>query len=152
AFYSAALMRHTENIDGITAIKGKDAVRKLLMAIRAIPDRERKPKEQGTYDAMLMVYEAQLRGIDILPAFYKTSAPRQYIVEGNGLRLPYTAVEGCADKAAWKLHEVVSSGDFICIDDIQTKSGLNKTVLEKLSQMNFFGDLPQSAQISLFDL
>jgi DNA polymerase-3 subunit alpha (Gram-positive type) len=157
-FYAALLLKHTANIDATVTVKGKDAVKKLLYAIKAIPERERKPKEQGTYDAMLMVYEAQLRGINFLPAFYKTSHPFEYTIEENGetpfpdIRLPYSAVEGCARNSAERLYEVVKSGEFICIDDIQSKSGMNKTVLENLNLSNFFGELPQSAQISLFDL
>ncbi|MCL2070719.1 MAG: PolC-type DNA polymerase III [Oscillospiraceae bacterium] len=149
-FYSAALMRHTENIDAPVVIKGKEAVKKRLLGIESSP--EKTPKESATYDALLMVYEMQLRGINLLPAYYKTSHPTRYIIEGDGLRLPYSAIDGCGENAARRLYEVIQSGDFICIDDIGSKSGLNKTVLEKLVQTEFFGDLPQSAQISLFEL
>jgi DNA polymerase-3 subunit alpha (Gram-positive type) len=149
-FYAAALMRHTENIEVATVIKGKQAVKKRLTGIAAAS--EKTPKEQAVHDALLMVYEAQLRGIEFLPAFYKTSHPIRYGIEGNALRLPYTAVDGCAANSAKRLYDVIQSGEFICIDDIQSKSALNKTVLENLSQTGFFGDLPQSAQISLFDL
>jgi DNA polymerase-3 subunit alpha (Gram-positive type) len=151
-FYAAALMRHTENIDSLAVVKGKGEVKKRLNAIAAIPEKEKTPKERGTYDALLMVYEAQLRGIEILPAFCEASHPTRYIREENGLRLPYAAIEGCGETAARKLYEVVKSGDFICIDDIQSKAGLNKNVLESLNQTRFFGKLPQSAQISLFEL
>jgi len=149
-FYAAALMRHTENIDAPVVVKGKEAVKKRLLGIQSA--QEKSPKESGVYDALLMVYEAQLRGIELLPAFYKTSHPTRYIIEGDSLRLPYASVEGCGENAARRLYEVVQSGDFICVDDIQSKSGLNKTVLEKLVGTGFFGELPQSAQISLFDL
>jgi DNA polymerase-3 subunit alpha (Gram-positive type) len=152
AFYSAALMRHTENIDAAVAVKGKDAVRNRLAEIEGKSKAERTPKDSGTYDAMLMVYEMQLRGINLLPAFYKNSHPTRYVADGNALRLPYSAIEGCGENAANRLYEVVQNGDFICVDDIQAKSSLNKTVLEKLTQIGFFGDLPQAAQISLFDL
>jgi DNA polymerase-3 subunit alpha (Gram-positive type) len=149
-FYAAALMRHTENIDSSVVIKGKEAVKKRLMGIESAT--EKSPKESAIYDALLMVYEMQLRGINVLPAYYKSSHPTRYIIEEDGLRLPYSAIEGCGENAARRLHEVIQSGSFICIDDIQSKSAMNKTVLEKLMQTGFFGNLPQSAQISLFEL
>jgi len=149
-FYAAALMRHTENIDAPVVIKGKEAVKKRLMGIEAASDKT--PKEIATYDALLMVYEAQLRGIDVLGAHYQTSHPTRYIIDGDSLRLPYAAIEGCGANAAKKLYKVIQDGDFICVDDIQSKSKLNKTVLEKLLQTGFFGELPQSAQMSLFEL
>jgi DNA polymerase-3 subunit alpha (Gram-positive type) len=151
-FYAAALTKHTENIEVSTVIKGIDAVKKRLSGIRALPEKERTPKERGIFNALTMVYEAQLRSINILPAVYKISHPTRYVIEGQRLRLPYAAIEGCGENAARRLYEVVQSGEFICIDDIQQKSGLNKTVLENLTLTGFFGDLPQSAQISLFDL
>ncbi|MCL1831816.1 MAG: PolC-type DNA polymerase III [Oscillospiraceae bacterium] len=151
-FYAAALMRHTENIDVTAATAGKDAVRKRLESIAAIPDKEKTPKERGTYDALLMVYEMQLRGFRMLAPYYKSSHPTRYIIEDDALRLPYSAIEGCGENAARRIHEVIQGGDFICIEDIQSKSSLNKTVLEKLTNTGFFGDLPVSAQMSLFDL
>ncbi|MCL2754746.1 MAG: PolC-type DNA polymerase III, partial [Oscillospiraceae bacterium] len=151
-FYAASLMRHTENIETTVAVKGKDAVRGRLENISAIPEKEKTPKERGTFDAMLMVYELALRGITLLPPFYKTSHPTRYILEGeSSLRLPYSVIEGCGENAANRIHEVIQSREFICVDDIRTKSSLNKTVLEKLTAAGFFGDLPDSAQMSLTD-
>ncbi|MCL1789076.1 MAG: PolC-type DNA polymerase III, partial [Oscillospiraceae bacterium] len=149
-YYAAALMRQTENIDASVVVKGKEAVKKRLTGIETAS--EKTPKETAVYNALLMVYEMQLRGINLLPAYYETSHPTRYIIDGDSLRLPYSAIEGCGENAANRLHDVIQSGDFICIDNIQSKSGLNKTVLEKLIDAGFFGDLPQSAQISLFEL
>jgi len=148
-FYSAVLSKHTENIEADIVVKGKKAVKDRLTAIAVKQDAT--PKERGVYDALMIVYEMQLRGIELLPAFYKSSDSVRYVIEGGNLRLPYSAVDGCGEKAARQIAEVIASGDFICIDDIQKKSGLNKTVLEKLTQIGFFGDLPESAQMSLFE-
>ncbi|MCL1881429.1 MAG: PolC-type DNA polymerase III [Oscillospiraceae bacterium] len=155
AFYSAALMRHTENIDVNTAIKGKDAVRKKLEALAAMPEKgegAKTPKDRGAYDALLMVYEMQLRGIELKAPHYKKSHPTRYMISDNSLILPYSAIEGCGENAARRIYEVIEGGEYLCIDDIRTKSALNKTVLEKLSDTGFFGDLPETAQMSLFDM
>ena len=80
-----------------------------------------------------------LRGITFLPVDYKKSRATTYAIEDGNLRLPFLAVEGCGENAA-----------IICLEDIQAQSGINSTVLGKLYDMNVFGDLPQSAQISFF--
>jgi len=150
-FYASALIRHTENIEAEVVVKGRQAVKDRLSAIAANQDAT--AKERGVYDALMMVYEMQLRGIELLPAYYKTSDPTRYVIEKDGnLRLPYSAIDGCGENAARRLSEVITGGDFVCVDDIQKKSGLNKTVMEKLRQTGFFGDLPESAQMSLFEL
>ena len=59
-------------------------------------------------------------------------------------------MEGCGENAAEKIKAVLDEGDYICVEDIQIQSGINSTVIQKLADMNVFGDLPQSAQMSLF--
>ena len=149
-FYAAVLTKHTENIEVDCVLGGKETVRARLKAIADNPDST--AKEKNTYEALLLVYEMLLRGIKFLPTSYKRSHATRYIIEGKDLLLPFMAVSGCGESAAKKLTEVIAAGDYICIDDIQRGSGINNTVFEKLKEMKVFEDLPQSAQISLFDL
>ncbi|MCL2634781.1 MAG: PolC-type DNA polymerase III [Oscillospiraceae bacterium] len=148
-YYSVILTDYTENIEADVVLKGKEAVRQRLKQIAGI--QKPTPKEESVYGALLAVYEMQLRGIELLPAYYESSHPTKYIIEEAGLRLPYSAIGGCGATAANKLYEVIKSKDYVCVDDIQKKAGLNKTVMEKLTETGFFGQLPQSAQISLFE-
>ncbi len=147
-FYSAVLTKHTENIDVPTVLGGKESVKRKIQLIQANPDAT--PKEKAMLDALLLVYEMQLRGINFLPVDYKKSTATTYAIENGDLRLPFMAVEGCGENAAVKLKEVIDKGDFICLEDIQAQAGINSTVLTKLYDMNVFGDLPESAQISFF--
>ena len=147
-FYSAILTKHTENIDVETVLGGKDAVRRKIQQIQSNPDAT--PKDKAMVEALLLVHEMMLRGINFLPVDYKKSKATTYAIEDGNLRLPFMAVAGCGENAAIRLKEVIDEGDYICVDDIQFKSGINSTVLAKLSDMGVFGDLPQSAQISFF--
>jgi len=147
-FYSAILTKHTENIDVETVLGGKDAVRRKIQQIQSNPDAT--PKDKAMVEALLLVHEMMLRGINFLPVDYKKSRATTYAIEDGNLRLPFMAVAGCGENAAIRLKEVIDEGDYICVDDIQFKSGINSTVLAKLSDMGVFGDLPQSAQISFF--
>ena len=147
-FYSAVLTKHTENIDVKTVLGGKESVRNKIQLIQSNP--EATAKDKGMLDALLLIYEMMLRGITFLPVDYKKSRATTYAIEDGNLRLPFLAVEGCGENAAIKLKEVIDKGDFICLEDIQAQSGINSTVLSKLYDMNVFGDLPQSAQISFF--
>ena len=65
--------------------------------------------------------------------------------------LPFLAIEGCGENAANSLYEAIQNGDFISIEDIRSKASINGTVMDKLEEMGVFGDLPKTAQISLFD-
>ena len=147
-FYSALLTKHTENIDIPTVLSGKEGVRRKIQLIQSNPDAT--PKEEAMLDALFIIYEMMLRGISFLPVDYLKSRATTYALEDGNLRLPFLAVDGCGENAAIKLKEVIDKGDYICIEDIQAQSGINSTVISKLCEMNVFGDLPMSAQISFF--
>lgn len=147
-FYSAVLTKYTEFIDVPTVLGGKDSVRRKIQLIQSTPDAS--AKDKNMLDALQLIYEMNLRGINFLPVDYKKSAATTYVIENKNLRLPFLAVEGCGENAAEKIKAVLDEGDYICVEDIQIQSGINSTVIQKLADMNVFGDLPQSAQMSLF--
>jgi DNA polymerase-3 subunit alpha (Gram-positive type) len=149
-FYAAILTKHTENIEVNCVLGGPETVKSRIRSIAGNP--ESTAKEKSTYEALLLVYEMMLRGIKFLPTSYKRSHATKYVIEDGNLLLPFMAIAGCGESAAAKLKEVIDSKDYICIDDIQRKSGINSTVFEKLCAMKVFEDLPQSAQMSLFEL
>ncbi len=148
-FYAATLTKHTDNLELETILKGKEAVKQRIQDIRNNP----KPtaKDEGTLDALLLIYEMMARGIDVLPVDAKLSNAVTYVVEDGKLRMPFMAVSGCGETAAIKLKEVIDSGEAISIDEIQSMSGVNSTVIEKLKAMGVFNGFQQSAQYTLFD-
>ena len=147
-FYAATLTKHTENIEVETVLKGQGAVKARIKEIQSM----QKPtaKEEGIADALMLVNEMMLRGIGVLPVDVKKSNATTYVVEDGKLRLPFLAIQGCGENAAIRLKEVINNGDYICVDDIQKQSGINSSVMEKLTEMGVFADIPQSAQMSLF--
>ncbi len=147
-FYAATLTKHTENLDVESILKGHSAVKNKMKELQALPKME--GKDKATFEALQLVNEMMLRGIQVLPVDFKKSKAATYVVEDGKLRLPFLAIPGCGENAAYRLKEVIDNGDYICIDDIQKQSGLNSSVMDKLSEMGVFADIPQSAQMSLF--
>ncbi len=148
-FYAATLIKHTKNIELETVIMGKAAVKTRLDAIRGIPKPSQ--KDEDTYDALLLIYEMMLRGIEFLPVDAKASSATDYLVEDGKIRLPFNVVPGCGDSAAIKLKEAINNEDCTCIDEIQDESGVNGTIIEKLKALGVFKGYNQSAQFTLFD-
>ncbi len=109
-------------------------------------------KEKGTLEALQLINEMMCRGIDVLPVNATLSEAVTYRIEDGKLRLPFLAVAGCGETAAYKLKEAINTGECQCIDDIQQISGLNSSVIDKLKEMGVFKGIPQSAQLSLFDM
>ena len=66
------------------------------------------------------------------------------------MRLPFCALSGVGDKAAYALYEAAHNADFISKDEFQTAAGVSKTVVQALSDIGALGDLPDSNQMSFF--
>lgn len=148
-FYAATLIKHTENMELETVMMGKSAVKTRLDVLKSI--QKPGPKEKGIYDALLLVYEMMLRGIEVLPVDAKLSEAADYVVEDGKIRFPFNAVSGCGESAAFKLKEAVNNESNTCIDELQDESGVNSSVIEKMKAMGVFRDYTQSAQFTLFD-
>ena len=131
-------------------LNGKDAVKQRIKALKEASDQG--AKEKSVLDALLLVYEMMMRGIEVLPVDAKLSKATGYVVEDGKIRLPFNAVPGCGENAAVKLKEVIDAGDAVSIDEIQAQSGVNSTVIEKLKAMGVFKGYQQSAQFTLFEM
>ena len=149
-FYAATLIKHTENIELETVLKGQSAVKQRIADLKAIP----KPtaKEEVKLEALQLILELMCRGIELLPVDARKSQATAYAVEDGKIRLPFNVVSGCGDSAAVKLKEAIESDDDLSIDEIQMISGVNKTVIEKMKDIGVFAGFHQSTQYSLFDL
>ena len=147
-FYAATLTKHTENMEVDTVLKGRDAVKARMQAIKANPDAT--PKDEAIYEVLQLVYEMQCRGINFLPVQYQSSHATKYLIENGDLRLPFMAVEGCGENAAVMLYDAIQKGGFVSIEDIAAESGVNSSVIEKLKLKGVFEGLQETAQMTFF--
>lgn len=147
-FYAAILTKHTENIEIKTVMGGKSAVKSRIQQIQSNPDAS--AKEQSMVEAYLLIYEMMNRGIHFLPVHYLKSDATKYVIENGDLRLPLLAIDGCGENAARSLKETIGKNNFVSVEDIQIESGINKSVMQKLEDMNVFEGLDKSAQMTFF--
>ena len=63
-----------------------------------------------------------------------------------------SSIEGMGEKAAEALAEAASRGKFLSLDDLRTRSKVPRTVIEKMAELGILNGLPESNQLSLFDL
>ena len=80
---------------------------------------------------------------------YKSDAER-FIVLENSLLPPLASLDGVGQVAAKGIEEARKSGKFTSIEDLQNKSGINKTSIAVLKEHGCLNDLDETDQISLF--
>ena len=109
-------------------------------------------KEQDSLKDMRLVQEMYARGFDFLPVdIYVAKAHHCQIIDGK-IMPPLDSIEGLGDKAADMVVEAVKDGKFLSKDDFRQRTKVSKTVIELMSDLKLFGELPEANQISLFDM
>ena len=59
---------------------------------------------------------------------------------------------GLGEKAADAIMEEAKDGPFLSKDDFRSRTKVSKTVIDLMADLGLLGDIPESNQISLFDL
>ena len=74
----------------------------------------------------------------------------KFLPENGKMRLPFGALSGVGEKAAYSIYEAAVKGDYVSKEDFASMAGVSKTIIEKLSDLGAFADLPDTNQMSLF--
>ena len=110
------------------------------------------PKEQTTLDDCLVVREMYARGIEFVPIDIYTAKSRLCTIVDGKIMPSLKSIDGMGEKAADAVVEARKDGPFISRDDFWNRTKVPKTVIEKMHDLGLLGDLPQTNQISLFDM
>lgn len=109
-------------------------------------------KEKDQYSDGRIVQEMYARGFSFMPIdIYRAEPHRFQIIDGK-LMPSLNSIEGLGDNAAIAIAEAAKDGPFLSKDDFRQRTKASKTVIELMSDLGLFGDLPDSNQLSLFDL
>ena len=148
-FYCAYFTARPEDVDVPTLMGGRPAVQKYLRDIKA-KGKEATKKELDVYENMLIFNEMMARGIEILPIDLNKSHAMKYVPENGKMRLPFGALGGVGEKAAYAVWETAKKGDFVSKEDFQIEAGVSKTIIQNLSDLGALNDLPDTNQMSMF--
>ena len=148
-FYCAYFTARPEDVDVPTVIKGRGAVLSKMNEIKA-KGKEASKKELDTYDTLLVFNEMMARGIEILPIDINHSHAMKYLPEDGKMRLPFGALSGVGEKAAYSIYEAAQKGNFVSREDFAVEAGVSKTIIQNLADLGALADLPDTNQMSLF--
>lgn len=108
-------------------------------------------KDKELITILELVYEMNLRGIELLPIdIYKSDAVK-FKIENGAIRPPFNSAPGVGANAAIQIVERRGEDKFISIQDFATRTGANSGVIAMLRSCGCFDGLPEQNQISLFD-
>ena len=65
---------------------------------------------------------------------------------------PFSSIEGMGDKAAEAVEAASADGPYLSRDDFRQRTKVSKTVIDLMNELGLFEGIPESNQLSLFDL
>ncbi|MBS5909859.1 PolC-type DNA polymerase III [Paenibacillus macerans] len=148
-FYATYFSVRGEDFDIELCCQGYEAIH------RKIEEIEQKgfqalPKEKAMLPILEMALEMTARGFHFKPIDLYRSDATKFIVDGDSLIPPFSALAGIGENAAKNIAAAKEQGEFLSIEDFQQKSKASKTIVELLGNMGCFRGLPESNQLSLF--
>ena len=107
-------------------------------------------KEQDMYAVLELVLEMYERGLNFLPIDLYKSHYKNFIIEDDGIRPPLNSIPGLGTVAAEGIYNARLEEPFECIEDMQARSKIGKSVTELLDKFGCLKGMTKSNQLSLF--
>jgi DNA polymerase-3 subunit alpha (Gram-positive type) len=152
AFYAAFFSIRASSFNYELMCQGRDKLEYYLAEYRKKKENGTiTPKEEDTIKDMRIVQEMYARGYEFLPIdLYKSRATKFQVIDGK-LLPSLSTIDGMGDKAAEAVVDAAKDGEFLSKDDFRMRTKVSKTVIDLMSDLGIFGNLPETNQLSLFD-
>ncbi|MCR4787480.1 MAG: PolC-type DNA polymerase III [Lachnospiraceae bacterium] len=150
AYYTAFFSIRAKGFDYEKMCFGSEIVKGNIAALSGMQ------KLSATDKALLrdlnLVREMYARGIEFMPIdVYRADARHFKIIDGK-IMPSFMAIAGVAEAAADSIYEAAKMGRFTSRDDFRERTKVSNTIVETLVRFGILSDIPESNQISLFDI
>ena len=153
AYYCCYLHRNAESFDATRmTTEDVDRLRGMIEDIKALDKSERTATKDDEMTILEILIEMNLRGVHIKPIDIYRSAAAEYQIDDDGRILPpINALPGVGLAAAEALVEARKGGPFISQDDMERRK-VSRSVIEQLKLAGCLNGVPETSQVSLFEL
>ena len=150
AYYAAFFsIRAADNFDASCMIYGKEKVKNKMKEIDMQGSSAAK-KDQDMYPVLELVLEMYERGLKFLPIDLYKSHWKNFIVEEEGLRPPFSSIPGMGPIAAESIYEAAKQGEFMSIDEVRIRAKVGASTIDQLREFKVLEGMQESNQISFF--
>lgn len=150
AYYAAFFsIRAADNFDASCMIYGKEPVKNKMKEIDMQGNAAAK-KDQDMYPVLELVLEMYERGLKFLPIDLYKSHWKNFIVEDDGIRPPFSSIPGMGPIAAEAIFEAAKQGEFMSIDEVRLRAKVGVSTIDQLREFKVLEGMQESNQISFF--
>ena len=102
---------------------------------------------------MRLVEEMYARGIEFTKIdLYKSKATAFQVTEDGRIMPAFVAIDGLGDTNAIQIEDAARRGVFTSKEDFRQRTKTSQTTIDKMTELHILEGLPDSNQISIFDL
>ncbi len=153
AFYIAYFSVRADDFDASIMANG------LTVARQAMEDLLEKkknntisPKEENVIPILEICIEMYARGINFVKVDLYKSHATDFIQTPEGILPPLNALPGMGENAARSIMEEREKGAFKTREELRIRTGITKTAMEILELNRCLDGMPETDQVSMFDL
>jgi DNA polymerase-3 subunit alpha (Gram-positive type) len=148
-FYGATFSVKVEDFDYETMCRGAEAARAELNRIGLL-GKNASQKEKNNYAVLELTLEMYARGLKFLPLDLYKSDAKKFLATKNGLLPPLLSIPGLGENVAEAIVNARADGEFLTISDFKKRSKAAKNVIDLLTKLDVFKDLPETDQLTFF--
>jgi DNA polymerase-3 subunit alpha (Gram-positive type) len=149
AFYAAAFSVRSDEFDYEVMCKGLETANGHLKRIQSL-GKEASQKEEKSVSLLELVVEMYSRGLNFAPLNIYTASADKFMITQNGLMPPLCAVAGLGESVAQLIVEARKEGEFFSIEDLKSRTKVNKNVVRLLKDNGVLDGIPETEQLTLF--
>ena len=109
-------------------------------------------KEQDMMKDMRVVQEMYARGFEFVKLDIFKAHSRLFQIIDDKIMPSLSSIEGLGEKAALAVMHAAKDGEYLSKDDFKKRTKVSKTAIELMESLDLLGDIPETNQLSLFDL
>jgi len=148
-FYASFFSIRAEDFDPENILQGPDQVRERIREINR-QGMQASQKDKKLLPILELALELYARGLVFYPVDLYRSDASKFLVEADGLLLPFSALPNLGSAAAQAIVDARDGSEYLSVEDFQQRSHANKTAMEVLRKHGCLEGLPESTQLSLF--
>jgi len=150
-YYATYFTVRADDFDAEILIQGEEALADKLKELNALGNNLTQ-KDKGLITIIELTLEMYKRGIRFLRVDLYKSDSVKFLIEEEGIRLPINSLQGVGVNAAKSIVSARAEGEFISREDLRMRGKVSKSVIETLDKHLCLRGLPESNQLSLFNL
>ena len=151
AYYAAFFSIRAKAFSYEKMCLGRPHLEAVIRELKGKGDEITKAEEDSLKD-MKIVQEMYARGFEFMPIDIFRAHSRNFQVIDGKIMPSLNSIDGLGEKAADAVMEAAKDGPFLSKDDFRDRTKVPKTAIDKMAELGLLGDIPDSNQISLFDM